>query len=82
MELRVTGQHLWRGDKKNDGGLGGGGYFRVISSVAVSVFVIIYKVLRESVFSGYVRSKKLFVFVWPREIQKTPQKVKSCQGSK
>ena len=73
----MTGQYLWRGDKKNDGRLGGGGYFRVISSVAISVFVINEKVLRRSVFSGYARFNKLFVFVWPREIQKTSQKVES-----
>ena len=54
----------------------------MISSVAISVFVINEKVLRGSVFSGYARFNKLFVFVWPREIQKTSQKVESCQGSK
>ena len=46
------------------------------------VFVINEKELRGSVFSGYARSKKLSVFVWPREIQKVSQKVESCQGSK
>ena len=59
----------------------GGRYFRVIRTGAISVFVINKKVLPWSVFSGYARSNKLFVFVWPREIQKTSQKVESCQGS-
>ena len=54
----------------------------MISSEAISVFVINEKVLRRSVFSGYARFNKLFVFVWPREIQKTSQKVESYQGSK
>ena len=84
-KLWGTGQYLsGEGIKKTMEGWGEEGTLEWLEVGLFLVFVINEKELRGSVFSGYARSKKLFVFVWPsrREIQKMSQKVESCQGSK